>query len=47
MDLEDCVCAHFLNLLVVTASGAADESLDVAAGCRNGKMPDGDPWLLD
>ncbi len=47
MDVDDCVCAHFLSLLVVTALGALDESFEVAAGCRNGRTPEGDPWLLD
>jgi hypothetical protein len=47
VDVDDCVCAHFLSLLVVTALGALDVSLAVTAGCRKGKTPEGDPWLLD
>jgi hypothetical protein len=47
MDVDECVCAHFLSLLVVTAFGALDESFVVTAGCRNGRTPEGDPWLLE
>lgn len=47
MDVDDCVCVHFLSLLVVTALGTLDESFAVMAGCRNGSTPEGDPWLLD
>jgi len=32
IDVDVCVCAHFLNLLVVTASGALDGSFVVTAG---------------
>ena len=47
MDDEECALVHFVNLLLGTASGAVDESFEVAAGCRNGRMPDGEAWLLE
>lgn len=47
MVMEDCAIAHFLSLLLGTASGAEEESFVAAAGCMNGKIPEGDPWLLE
>lgn len=46
-DFRGWVFIHFLSLLVDTASGGFEVSSVDEAGCKNGKMPAGDAWLLD